>query len=98
MLIGFLSDAERDSRLTGPHTGNGLPRLPALPESAATGLLLSKLQPLQQICHRGIKPAGDHLQRDNPGFPLATLDIRDVTTVHVQVHGHVSLSPSPLLA
>lgn len=57
-----------------------------------------ELQALQQGCHRGIQASGDDLQRDDSGFSLAPLNVRDVPSVHIQIGRHIGLGPPFLLS
>ncbi len=58
----------------------------------------TSLQVLQQLCHRGIQARRDDLQRDDADLSLAPLNVRDVSSVHVQVGCHVGLRPSLLFS
>jgi transcription elongation factor Elf1 len=49
---------------------------------------------LKEARHRGAESTSDHLEGYDSDFSFAALDIRDVTTVHIQIHGHIGLGPS----
>jgi hypothetical protein len=57
---------------------------PAEPES----------QVFKQIGHRGVQSSGNNLQGYDSRFSLTQLNIRDMTTVHIETDSHVYLGPS----
>lgn len=89
--------ARHKRHITGRNDAEGAAPLNAWSSPALAGSR-SALQTLEQVSHSCVQTPSDHLQRDDPDLPLALLDVRYVSSVHIQANSHVGLSPSFLLS
>ena len=55
-------------------------------------------KPPEKLRHFRIQSPRDHLQGNDPDFPLPLLNVGDVCAAHVQTDGHIGLSPPLALA
>lgn len=56
--------------------------------------MLAAYRPWRSSANRGAQTSGNHLQGDDPHFALALLNVRDVSPIHIQMDGEISLRPS----